>query len=422
METSADLGDAGLPRSSARFLEKTARSIADVQPGLDTVAEILIFLEVLGYSNAMAVENGFKDLADLARRLYGVLDHYVDRAGTGRAQARSSLVEVPSPARRLGRGIGLVFPWLASLGVMSFFGVSLWLVWVLPLYITTALIVGVFFGLLMSEGTVQLFQRLFSFYYAQYNVSEVRRGLKRIASLSVLLGAVMVAAIWLFGAFEGIPQQLELLTAVSALTIFGHRVSYVIVYAMKKYAQVVVSYAVALASLVTVYTLLYNVIPLTLNRYLVSLGTAVLVLSILPLYYAYRVFTAGSAYSLDDSSRNPFNTLSILRRTIASKFSVQLWEGLPYHVYGTLFFAMLFGDRVLSWVFNPHHTADGLPASARLQSCLSPRRRRGSAGNIPRGHSSVRHQLADLRATLEPGHGGEPGRLRGGRAVPEIAL
>ena len=195
-----------------------------------------------------------------------------------------------------------------------------------PLYITTALIVGVFFGLLMSEGTVQLFQRLFSFDYAQYNVSEVRRGLKRIASLSVLLGAVMVAAIWLFGAFEGIPQQLELLTAVSALTIFGHRVSYVIVYAMKRYAQVVVSYAVALASLVTVYTLLYNVIPLTLNRYLVSLGTAVLVLSILPLYYAYRVFTVGSAYSLDDSSRNPFNTLSILRRTIASKFSVQLWR------------------------------------------------------------------------------------------------
>jgi uncharacterized membrane protein len=31
-----------------------------------------------------------------------------------------------------------------------------------------------------------------------------------------------------------------------------------------------------------------------------------------------------------------------------------LWESLPFALYGTFYFVMLLGDRVLSWVFNPH--------------------------------------------------------------------
>jgi hypothetical protein len=166
--------------------------------------------------------------------------------------------------------------------------------------------------------------------------------------------------VYVFGSLANIPTQFTILTMISASTIFAHRVSYILIYALRKFAQIVVSYAAALVSLLTVYFLMYNIIPLSLNRYLVSLGTGIAFLSVVPIYYSYRVFTANSVYSLGDKNRNPLNTIVVNSKTIMSNFRVQLWEGLPYYLFGMLFFAMLFGDRVLSWTFNPVRSANGI--------------------------------------------------------------
>ena len=360
MKAFGGTGAGPLAGGSAEFLEKTARSIAEVQPSLDTVPEVVVFLEVLGYTNATAVKNGFRDLFDVADHLYPVLDHYVDREETMRDQQESMLLPVPSVGRRLARGVGLVFPWLGSLMVLLFFGVSLWLVFGLPLFFTTSLIVGLFLGLLASEGPVQLFQRIFSFYLDQYNLSEVRRAIGRSYYLALLMLGCIVAAIFWVCLLAHIPQDLMILATLASSTILLHRVSYTLVYSLKRFGQIVASYAAALATLVLVYTWMGGLIPLEIQRYLVSLGTAVVVLSILPIYYTYRVLTASSAYSLADASANPLNAIKLNRRTIRSSFGVQFWEGLPYFLFGMLFFAMLFGDRVMSWFFNPDHLVDGI--------------------------------------------------------------
>jgi hypothetical protein len=44
---------------------------------------------------------------------------------------------------------------------------------------------------------------------------------------------------------------------------------------------------------------------------------------------------------------------SNVRNSLKSIFKVQLWENLYYLFYGTLYFVMLFGDRLLSWIYNP---------------------------------------------------------------------
>lgn len=360
MDLLAGAGSDALPRRSALFLERTARSISEVQPSLDTIPEVIIFLEVLGYNNRTAVENGFRDLFDVATHLYPILDHYVDRSETMAHQQQSMFIPVPSLGSRVARGVGLVFPWVGSLAVLFFFGVSLWLVYGLPLSITTSLIVGLFFGLLVSEGPVQLFQRIFSFYYEQYNLSEVRRAMARSALLGAGLAALVDALIYMVSLVAHIPFDLAFLSMVAGTTILLHRMSYVILYSLKKFAEVVASYAIALATLVFVYTWTYNLIPLTVTRYLVSLSSAVLVLSILPIYYAYRVITVRTAESLGRKSGNPLNAMVANKHTIMSNFSVQFWEGLPYYLFGMLFFALLFGDRVLSWFFNPNHLANGI--------------------------------------------------------------
>ena len=352
---------AHLPAEPASFLERTARSISEVQPGLDTIPELVVFLEVLGYTNKTASQNGFENLFDLAEHLYPVLDHYVDREETKHEQQESMLLPVPSVGRRLARGLGLVFPWLGSLAVLLFFGVSLWLVFGLPLSITTALIVGLFFGLLLGEGPVQLFQRIFTFYYEQYNLSEVKRALGRSFRLACVMLLLLVGTIYLSVVALGVPLDLAELSMVAGGTILFHRVGYIIVYSMKRYAQVVASYAAALGTLVFIYTWAYNLIPETLTRYLVSLAGGIIVLSVAPAYYGYRVLTARSAYNLDDSKRNPLNAAIVNRRTVMSSFGIQFWEGLPYFLFGMLCFAMLFGDRLMSWLLNPKHVANGIP-------------------------------------------------------------
>ncbi|HXQ93320.1 MAG TPA: hypothetical protein VN739_09975, partial [Nitrososphaerales archaeon] len=44
---------------------------------------------------------------------------------------------------------------------------------------------------------------------------------------------------------------------------------------------------------------------------------------------------------------------SIGDKTLPSRLGVQLWETLPYFIFGTFFFLMIFSDRIISWIFNP---------------------------------------------------------------------
>jgi hypothetical protein len=52
--------------------------------------------------------------------------------------------------------------------------------------------------------------------------------------------------------------------------------------------------------------------------------------------------------------------LVVNKKTIKSRFGIQLWETAPFYVFGTFSLVMLFGDRLISWVFNPVHVANGI--------------------------------------------------------------
>jgi hypothetical protein len=353
-------GPEDLPRGAATFLQKTARSLVEIQPDLHTITDIVVFLEVLGYTNKQVAENGFVDLYDFAVHLHGFLDHYVD--GSAAQAAAGGVLQVPvSPAsRRVGEALSLAFPWLSSLIVLFTFGVSLWLVYGLPLSITTSLIIGLFLGLVASEGPMQVFQRLFVFHHDQGNLPEVRRVLKRSYYAIAVLIVAVTGLILLGGLLSGVPLSLVLLSSVAAVTMLTNRVSYVAIYALKKFGQLVISYALAIAALLCVFFLTDGFVPVTLTRYLDALGVAFIVLAVAPIYYGYKVFSAPSAASLTDEARRSLNPLVVNSRTIRSRFRVQAWENAPYYAFGTLFFMMIFGDRVLSWMFNPVHVVDGV--------------------------------------------------------------
>lgn len=355
-----DLLIGSLSHQQRVFLQKTARSIVEIQPDLHSIADIEIFLEVLGYNQKIAAKNGFQNLHHLAKCIYGFIDHYSDPEKNRAAYEGTLIFPVTGIWRRLADGLSVASPWLGALIVLFIFGVSTWLAWGLPLSVTTIFILGVYIGVLVSEGPVQIFNRLLTFYYNQSNLPEVRRIMKRSYYTLAVILVVIIGAIYAFGTAANIPNRLLGFAMVGAATISFHRVSYVPIYALKEVKDLVFSYLLAFVSLLSIYFLLPDLIPNSATRYLVGLVSAVMILSIAPMYRSYSIFTRRSITPIGSTRSLSAAPLIINKSTISSRFSIQLWETAPYYLFGTLTILMLFSDRVISWVFNTTRIADGL--------------------------------------------------------------
>jgi hypothetical protein len=339
------------------FVQKAARSIAEIQPNVNNIADVVVFLEVLGYDNSSIIKNGFENPYELAGYVYDFIDYY-DRDGriTKREKMlKSFLNPVPSTKRRITEGVGYASPMLASLVILYITGFSLWMAEKLPADIIIAFIAGVFLGLIFTEGPIQVFNRLFSFYYSQTNIGEVRRILKRYYLMIAIMLAIILAALYIIAIFVNIPYELMNLTAISTITISLHRSSYMIMYALKKLRQLILAYILAFAALLSIYLLTPEpILPDPVTRYSVALVTAFAILSVFAIYYHFKIMTKRSMSTVHGKSfPNFYSIMTINSRTIKSRFSVQWWDNMPYFVFGIFYFIMLFGDRILSWIFNP---------------------------------------------------------------------
>lgn len=336
------------------FLEKAARSISELQPKIRTLAETVVFLEVLGYTNKMASDHGFQDLADLARGVLQFTGYYDKSFG----EPASRMLPVPSIARRTAEAFGVAYPWFTSYAVLLIFGVSLWLAQIMPLDLTTAFVIGIYTGLLISGG-MGSFGRLFSFYDSQMNLSEVRRILKRFYSLLAVILIATTAGLYGVANLWNIPLQVATISVVSAVTLSAHMASYMVIFNRRRFRVIIYSYSAGLGALLCVYFLTANFVPDVVTRYFAALTTALIVLSIPAIYYNYSIFkTSTNRKSMDEP--NFFAHVSTIKETVRSRFGVQLWEILPFFVYGMLFFCVLFGDRVIAWIYNPIHTVGGI--------------------------------------------------------------
>jgi hypothetical protein len=337
-----------IPRDARVFATKTARSIAEIQQSVNNMADVLVFLEVLGYDDRTAKNHGFDNLQELARYVYDFVDVYDE----DRRDLSSSAVDVPNTKKRLAESLSLVFPWLGSLVLLFVTGVSLWMAWGLPADVTTAFLAGVFLGLVVTEGLLQNYNRLFSFYYSQTNIGEVKRSIKRSYALAGVMLSGTVAVLYGVAALANVPPELATIAAVSMVTISLHRVSYVIMYALKKLAHIGISYAVAFATLVGVFFLAPDTIPDMTVRYFAALGSAFAVLSCFAIYHHYKIMGQSSTSIVAKNAPHFYSPLTVNDNTITSRFGVQLWECLPYFMYGTFYFVLLFADRAVAWFFN----------------------------------------------------------------------
>ena len=351
-----------ISQKSKLFAQKAARSIVEVQPNVNNAADIVVLLEVLGYRKETVMEHGFQDFYDLAKYIYGFIDSYEIQDKNNEKYVKAFTMKIPNLPKRTLEGIAMIFPWLASLSILFITGVSLWMAWKLPIQITTAFVTGVFLGLMITEGPLQVFNRLFSFYNAQTNLGEVKRLLKRSYVLVGCILSISLVLLWGIGYLEKISTNLIMIATISVCTVSLHRASYMIIYAQKKMAKLIISYSIAFASLLVTYYFGQTLIHDDISRYFAGLILAFVALSIFAIHEHYKLTRI--SYAVDYADKPHFyNPISKTDKTIKSKFRVQLWETLPYLLFGTFYFSTMFTDRFLSWIYNPlvHSTNMGLP-------------------------------------------------------------
>jgi len=338
-------------REAKAFAEKMARSIIEVEKSINSVADIAILLEVSGITKEDLERYGFVDVYDLALYVSRFIDFYEAREEDEAETNAPFLNEIPSRRRRVMESLAMTFPWSGALALLSVTGVSLWMVSGLPPGYTTALMIGVFLGIVVSEGPMATFHRLFLLNLSQLNTCEAKRTVRRNFYFTSLLLGASAFFLLLFGYLVHIPINLLLVSFVALATISLHRASYMILYAMKKIGHMVLSYSLALALLLSIYYLGSGAISDASSRYLAALGAAFLWLSVNAYYAHHRLFRRVARE--EGEVPHFYRTPSTDEYTLKARVTVQMLEALPYYAFGIFFFAMMFGDRVVSWIFNP---------------------------------------------------------------------
>ena len=283
-----------ITRQSDIFAKKAARSIIELQVPLviNTVADVMLFLETQGYDDNIAKENGYENLYSLAKYIFNFIDIYSKKNFDKEAHIKSLLAPVPSLIRRIPKALVLMLAWAGSLLLLLIIGTSLWMMGFRSEDVTTMLQLGVFLGLVVTEGPWQAFNMLFSLYYSQENISGIKYLLKKIYVIDGAIIAVTVIGIAIFGIMLKLPQNTLMISAFMCAVIALHKTSTMIMYALRKVNQLVIAYAIGLFTVFLMFYALHNVmniIPNYIVRYGIALTAAFGVPAAFTIYYHYKL-------------------------------------------------------------------------------------------------------------------------------------
>jgi O-antigen/teichoic acid export membrane protein len=304
-----------------------------------------VILEALGYKDEDAREMGYRDLFELADAVKDVAAPYA---------WEEPLTETPrKPVGDLTLYLAGVFynvGWIIMLIALLLGGQSLWAARDLPVEVSTAIGLGVVMGLVCTGGLQQFTSWKIIYYHMQGNRPLTRFVMRKelvLGGAIVLATAAVVA--WVEVAFIGLPSPMAALSALYIVLIGFYRLMVAPVFAMRKFVALIVMSLAALVGMFASYQLLAIA---GVGRVLAVVGSQILGLGLLLL--VSLAFMVAFIFAEREEERGPNDPPFYAKREMPKKvnppkFWVLALDGLPYLLYGTMYFVFLFGDRLVSW-------------------------------------------------------------------------
>ncbi|MCL6547575.1 MAG: hypothetical protein K6T30_01545 [Alicyclobacillus sp.] len=294
--------------------------------------EVAALLESFGWSDARAQRAfGVQDVFELADLLRSSQDQEVDSVANEYLAPDPWKVVAKETLRQFVRGIIFALPMTLSIAAMLWLRFSLWSYQYLSTRAATAIAAGTILSFLTVGGFMQAMARQGYFYMFQGHYRMMQRMTYRFIVMGVLVSAaISFALIVLDTLFPELPPDM-LFTAIAYYMVLNSIwLAVAVLYIIQREFVFTGLLAVGILLVFIGFRLLHaNILAAQLISMLI-----VAVLSLLLLNHFFR-----RDQREKDRGINP----------PLPRIGVTLYSIAPYFLYGLLYFALLFCDRVMAW-------------------------------------------------------------------------
>jgi hypothetical protein len=327
------------------LIDSIARTVSEIEGKPKDHLEVAVILEILGYSDKDAQDIGFSNLFNLSKVVHKSVPKFaVEDIKLKRPDWR------PSSLLLFFAGMFYNLGWMIMLISLFLGGQSLWAAKDLPVDISTAIGMGVLFGLVSTGGLQQFTAWKLIYYQMQGNQPLAKFIMKRNLVIGTLILLLIIGLFALLNTFFlNFPLQVLMITIYFFSLIGIYRLFATPVFAFKKFgALLFISFSALAVMFASYYIFIYfgfSRPPAVILSQSVGLG----VLIFTSAYFSYiYIFSKKEERSADEP---PFYSRPEVPKNVKTpRYWVLAYEGLPLIFYGTLYFVFLFGDRLISWL------------------------------------------------------------------------
>jgi hypothetical protein len=329
-----------------------ARTVAEVDSRPCNPEEVAVLLEVLGFFKKDNLEpTKFSEIAKKVQRLIPFYSGESDDSKKNMDDIRWKHVRTFAS--------GMIFSALWSLMLLALYlgGISLWTVnpdkaGPIPAFLATSIAVGVVISFIVTGGVQQVFSFRMSFYRLQDNLPLARKEAVRGYWVGFLAIAIAASAFIIMNGIAFVsPLQFTLYTVLFLILLGGYRILVTPLYSYRKFPLIAIGLAIALTSLYVAYYALKDVGVLNPYDVIVAQVIALGILNGITALECFQSILREKRHAIQNlDNQSLYHKPVPLKNVKQPRLSVVFIEMLPLFLFGTMFYVLLFSDRLASWI------------------------------------------------------------------------
>jgi len=297
--------------------------------------EVAAIIESMGWNDERArQEFGANDIFDLASDLWDSMQTGLVYSPEKTVEKEKVLQKIISFIRCFLRGMIFALPMAISVLSMLTLRVSLWSYQYLSLELATSISIGTILSFLTVGGFTQAIARRGFFYTTQDYYNMARKIINLFVKFGYVLAFILALVFSAFNAFfQMFPIRMTMVIVLYYFFLTAIWLSVTVMYILRKelaFTGLLIVGIILVA--VLFYVFKFDIILSQMVSLVLTSGAAIILV---------RRFFASAEARMETKIEPQLPRLSIT-----------LYSVLPYFIYGFLYFAFLFSDRIMAWSTN----------------------------------------------------------------------
>jgi hypothetical protein len=338
------------PAVSILLPERLARTVCELDPNPRNAFAVTVLLEVLGYTDARAIELGYADVFALGRDVFEHIEFLRIEDAPHTEPRWRAIPAVPSPSPLLSVVTQQVV-WLIMVLLTMVWGRSVWSADHLPPAIAQAIVVGILGSLVVSGGFQYAISQRLNFHTAQRDTSQAGAFLRQAHWSGALVMAVGAAAVG--AGFQASRPGDPLVPVVAAGYFLLHgvyRIAVVPLIALNDVAGVLLSTGAGVGVFVLADARLAEAGIEPVHALVIAPLAGLTALWLGSLTRTRTLLTSAPIGVLPVA---PLAAKARAQRGPRPRWPVICLDAGPWFATGVLYYAFLFGGRPIGWLLPP---------------------------------------------------------------------